>query len=152
MGLLDKIGTFFGGSGEGLGGKIADIIDQRIPDRDLAAKLKHDMDTLLSQQAHELRRIFAETEKEIIKGQVETNKIEAASDSMLKSGWRPMVGWVCVSALAYQMVFRPLIEWVSTIYMWMPPPSLELDTLLTLLFGILGLGAYRTYEKRHGVA
>jgi hypothetical protein len=58
-----------------------------------------------------------------------------------------MVGWVCVSALAYQMVFRPLLAWLSSVYSWMPPPSLELDTLLTLLFAILGLGAYRTYEK-----
>lgn len=81
-------------------------------------------------------------------GQVEINKIEASSESFFKSGWRPAVGWICVSGLSYQLLFRPIMTWVGTnVVHWSPPPPLETDTLMTLLFGLLGLGAYRTVEK-----
>ena len=144
MSILDKLGGFLTG---GIGDKIAEIINKRVPDRDLASKLQHELDVMLATQQHELSKLVIEGEQQIVAGQVEINKIEAASDSLFKSGWRPAIGWVCVAALGYQMIGQPMLEWVSTMYEWMPPPSLATDTLLTLLFGILGLGAYRSYEK-----
>ena len=51
------------------------------------------------------------------------------------------------------MIVRPLFGWAATNWLgWNAPPALELDTLLTLLFGLLGLGAYRTVEKVKGAA
>jgi len=147
MSILDKLSGFLTG---GIGSQIAEIINKRVPDRDLATKLQHEIQVMLGTQQHELAKIAAETERTIIAGQIEVNKIEAESDSLFKSGWRPAVGWVCVSGLLYQLLLQPLLEWLSTIYAWMPPPTLAMDTLLTLLFGILGLGAYRTYEKTRG--
>jgi len=147
MSILDKLTGFLTG---GIGSQIAEIINKRVPDRDLATKLQHEIQVMLGTQQHELAKIAAETERTIIAGQIEVNKIEAESDSLFKSGWRPAVGWVCVSGLLYQLLLQPLLEWLSTIYAWMPPPTLAMDTLLTLLFGILGLGAYRTYEKTRG--
>jgi hypothetical protein len=45
-------------------------------------------------------------------------------------------------------MFRPIVGWVMSNWLhWTAPPSLEMETLLTLLFGMLGLGAYRTYER-----
>lgn len=86
-------------------------------------------------------------------GQVELNKIDGASDSFFRSGWRPATGWVCVFGLAYQLLVRPLGGWVmQQLLGWTPPPSLEVDTLMTLLFGLLGLGAYRTVERIKGKA
>jgi Holin of 3TMs, for gene-transfer release len=85
-------------------------------------------------------------------GQIAVNTEEAKSDSLFKSGWRPATGWACVGGLVYQLMFRPIFGWVAqNIGGWPLPPSLEMETLMTLLFGILGLGAYRTYEKKQGV-
>src|SRR3990167_5603868 len=136
----------------GIGGQIAEIVGKRVADKDLATKLEHEIRVMLATEAHGLETLVVQSATELAKGQQHINEIEAQSDSLLKSGWRPMTGWVCVSALAYQMIVRPLLAWASPTWGWMPPPSLELDTLLTLLFGILGLGAYRTAEKIKGAA
>lgn len=99
-----------------------------------------------AQQAGEFKQwdILAASDK----NQADINVVEAGSESLLKSGWRPAVGWTCAGGLFYQVIFRPLAGWVcSNAFGWSPPPSLEMDTLMTTLFGMLGLGAYRTYEK-----
>lgn len=90
-----------------------------------------------------------EVDLELAKGQMEINKIEAAGEGTFKSGWRPFIGWVCGSALAYEFIFRPLLCWAVATWVNTPtlPPELPMGDLMTLLFGMLGLGAYRTYEK-----
>jgi len=89
----------------------------------------------------------------IIAGQVEINKIEAASSDKFTSRWRPAVGWVCVSALAIQMVVAPLAVQISTIA-GRPVPMVVMDVslLTTLLVGMLGFGGMRTVEKLQGVS
>jgi hypothetical protein len=144
MGILSNLGGLLGG---GLGGKIAEIVGSRIENKAQAELAKLEIEKAIAERSHAIEMALIERDAQIASEQSKTNQIEAGSESLLKSAWRPMVGWVCVSALAYQMVFRPLVAWASTNYAWMPPPSLEMDTLLTLLFAILGLGAYRTYEK-----
>lgn len=144
MSILEKLGGLMGG---GLGGKIADIVGAKISNKAEAEQAAREITMAIGARAHEIEMALIEQANKIAADQSKTNQIEASSDSLLKSGWRPMVGWVCVSALAYQMTLRPLLAWISSMYAWMPPPSLEIDTLLTLLFAILGLGAYRTYEK-----
>ena len=144
MGILNSLGGLLGG---GLGEKIAEIVGSRIENKQQAELAKIEIEKAVGDRAHEIEMALIERDNQIAADQSKTNQIEASSQSLLKSGWRPMVGWVCVSALAYQMLVRPLLAWLSGVYAWMPPPSLEMDTLLTLLFAILGLGAYRTYEK-----
>lgn len=89
----------------------------------------------------------------VIQGQLDTNKVEAASPSLLVSGWRPFIGWICGSALAYTYLVYPLLMWAGAI--WFPsvtPPMLGNDGMLyELLFGLLGLGTLRTIEKIKGV-
>ncbi len=149
MAIGEKIIEFFTG---GVAKDIADTVGKAIPDKDLAAKLSSDLQTIVEKRVSDAQQFAATLDLAIVQGQNDTNKIEAGSDSLLKSGWRPMVGWVCVAALAYQMVVRPLLAFGLQHLLEMPPPSLDLDTLLTLLFGILGLGAYRTAEKIKGVS
>ena len=144
MSILDKLGGILGG---GLGGKIAEIVGTRIENKAQAALAQLELEKAIGERTHALEMALIERDAQIAADQSKTNQIEASSDSLFKSGWRPMIGWICGGALLYQMIGRPLLAWLSTIYGWMPPPSLELDTLLTLLFAILGLGAYRTYEK-----
>lgn len=121
-----------------IGGK---LIDRLWPDpatRD-AAKLE----LFKAQQSGELQILANDTL--LAKAQIEVNVEEAKSPSLLVSGWRPSIGWVCSGGLAYQFIVYPIaIAWVPKIV------QLDMGTLLTLLFGMLGLGAMRTTEKLKG--
>ena len=90
----------------------------------------------------------------VIQGQLDTNKVEAASSSVFIGGWRPFIGWVCGGALAYTYLGYPLLLWLGAA--WAPnlhPPALGNDGMLyELLLGMLGLGGLRTFEKVKGVA
>lgn len=129
----------------GIGAK---IIDRVLPDKEKAAEAK--LKLLELQQSGELAVLAAETD--LAKGQQEINKVEAANSSIFVSGWRPFIGWTCGGGLAYQFILRPLMIWVSGMFEFEPPPPLEMDTLVTLLLGMLGLGGLRTAEKIKGVA
>ena len=86
--------------------------------------------------------------QEINKAQIEVNKIESASSSLFKSGWRPFVGWTCGVALCYHFVLQPLLMFVFlSIGKPMALPVFDMSTLTTVLMGMLGLGGLRTYEK-----
>lgn len=86
-------------------------------------------------------------------GQVEINKVEAASNDIFVAGWRPFIGWVCGVALAYTYIAAPFWAWILTIYY--PDktmPVLPTDNLFELVLAMLGLGGLRTFEKIRGVA
>ena len=86
-------------------------------------------------------------------GQDATNTAEAASNDPFTSRWRPFIGWVCGTALAYQYVLAPIGLWISQIvgHPVPAPPKLD-DSLWQLMLGMLGLGGLRTYEKIKGVS
>jgi len=81
---------------------------------------------------------------ELVKVQSEINKMEAQHRSVFVAGWRPFIGWICGLALAYNFIIRDLIAWVSPDAM---PPAIQMDQLITILLGMLGLGGLRTFEK-----
>ena len=125
------------------------VFDKIFPDPKQAAEAKLKMFEL--QQQGELAVLQAETA--LATGQMEINKVEAGSDSFFKSGWRPAVGWICVFGLFYQFVFLPFASFFLEFNGVMTKmPTMDLNTLMTLLFGLLGLGGYRTIEKLKGVA
>ena len=68
--------------------------------------------------------------------------------------WRPFVGWTCGVALAWHFVGQPLAVFVITYAgVEAPPlPVFEMQSLLTVLLGMLGLGGLRTFEKTKGVS
>ena len=128
-----------------LAGKVFDKIFPN-PQQAAEAKLK----LFEMQQAGELKVLEAETALAI--GQMKINEVEAASDSFFKSGWRPAVGWICVFGLFYQFVFLPFATFFLALYeIRAVMPAMDLNTLMTLLFGLLGLGGYRTIEKLKGI-
>lgn len=69
------------------------------------------------------------------------NTAEASNPNWFVSGWRPACGWICVVALAYSSFISPILH--------TPPGNTE--ALITLLFGMLGLGSMRTFEKVKGI-
>ena len=86
-------------------------------------------------------------------GQMEVNKVEAAHRSIFVAGWRPFIGWTCGAAFSMHFVLLPLIQ-VASIYANFTPPviAFDMESLLTVMLGMLGLGGMRTYEKMKGVA
>lgn len=77
------------------------------------------------------------------------NQEEAKHPSVFVAGWRPFIGWVCGFSLAYYYVVRDLATWILSILKitTSPLPTLQTGELMTLLFGLLGLGGLRTFEK-----
>jgi hypothetical protein len=82
---------------------------------------------------------------ELISLQTKINEIEAQHRTVFVAGWRPFIGWVCGIALAYNFVIRDLFIWL--INPEIVPPALQMEHLMTVLLGMLGLGGLRTYEK-----
>ena len=83
--------------------------------------------------------------QKLIELQGEINKIEAQHRTIFVAGWRPFIGWVCGVALAYNLVLRDLLIWF--IGPEQVPPALQMEHLMTVLIGMLGLGGMRTFEK-----
>jgi hypothetical protein len=104
----------------------------------------------------ELQKIIAEQEKAIQEAnikQIEVNIEEARSDNVFVSGWRPFIGWVCGIALSYHYLLQPLLLFIAaSTGEIIELPEFDMQSLLTVLMGMLGLGAMRTYEKVYGVA
>lgn len=125
------------------------IIDKVIPDP--AQKAAAQLQILQLQQQGQLEQLKADVQLAL--SQVEVDKVEAASPSLFKSGWRPFVGWVCGVALAVQFLVAPIGVWVADLMGYKTTfPPLDLGTLMTLLFGMLGLGAMRSFDKKAGTA
>ena len=113
------------------------VLDRVLPDpaQQAAAKL-------------ELMKLQQNGELAQITGQMEINKVEAASSSIFVSGWRPSIGWVCGAGFAVQFVIGPLAEWGAALAGHpVKFPQMDTGTMMPLLLGMLGLGGLRTAEK-----
>src|SRR5712664_429506 len=89
-----------------LGGK---LLDHFLPDP--AKRAEAQLELLKLQQNGDLAAMTAETSR--IQGQLEVNKVEAASTNWFVAGARPFVIWICASGLGLQVVIAPFVEWVS---------------------------------------
>ena len=127
---------------------ISTLLDKVLPDAAQAADAK--LKVLDLAQKGELAAMNADMQLAL--GQMEINKAEATTD-LFRGGWRPAVGWTCVLGLVYQFLIMPILPWVLTVSgMTVPPlPNIDNATLGTLLFGILGLGGMRSWEKARGM-
>lgn len=127
---------------------IGTVIDKIFPDAEQAEKAKYELFKL--QQEGELKALDADLQMAL--AQVKVNEADAAAPDMLRGGWRPASGWVCSIGLAYTFLAQPLLEWLSTAKGWPAPPKIDMDTLMGLLTGLLGLGGFRTFERVRGKA
>ena len=123
-------------------GPATQLLDKFVEDKDKKNELAHEIATMAERHAQELA-----------KGQLEINKEEAKHRSIFVSGWRPSVGWVCSIAMAYHFVLQPLIVFGVTIAGVAIPelPKFDMNSLMTVLMGMLGLGGLRTFEKTKGL-
>ena len=112
------------------------LLEKVVPDKDMREKLAHDIATQADKDAH--AQIMA---------QVDLNKTEAAHKSLFVAGWRPFTGWACGIALANNFIIVP---YMGAFGLEIVP--LNLEVMLPVLLGMLGLGGMRSFEKRNGVS
>jgi len=123
-------------------GPISSLLEKAIPDSDLRRKLTHEIATMAEKNAHEQ-----------IKAQLEINKTEAQHNSLFVSGWRPAVGWTCCLGMAANFLIIPMTNFsLALASSNITIPLIDLETMLPVLLGMLGLGGMRSYEKSKGVA
>jgi len=124
-------------------GPVTSILDKFIEDKDAKNKMAHEIATMAERHA-----------QEVAKGQMEVNKAEAQSGSIFKGGWRPFIGWTCGAAFAYHFILQPFLVFIITAAgLDMPAlPDFDMESLMPVLLGMLGLGGMRSFEKSKGVA
>ena len=80
------------------------------------------------------------------------NKVEATHKSIFVAGWRPFIGWSGGFAIAYNYIAQPFIYTVlASNNIQVDMPILDIGTLMTLITGMLGFGALRSFDKKNGV-
>jgi len=125
------------------------IVNKVIPDPQKQAEIALEVARL--KQAGEFKGLEAMLQVDL--AQIEVNKAEAQNGNLFVAGWRPMIGWSCAAALAFQYVVTPVVMWLAGIFGWNIPMPPALDAILwELMFGMLGMGALRTFEKIKNVA
>lgn len=123
-------------------GPVTGLLDKFVEDKDQKNKLAHELATMADRHAQELA-----------KGQLAINAEEAKSRNVFVAGWRPFVGWSCGLALFAHFLVFPTAD-VVTAYMGIQAvayPAFDMDSLMTVLLGMLGLGGMRSYEKSKGL-
>lgn len=120
---------------------LGDVIDRFLPDKTEAAKVKAEMEFKL-----------LETVNSINLGQIEINKQEAQHRSPYVAGWRPFIGWACAAGFMWAFLGKPIVSWIIAIYdPTLVLPELDIDGLLEMTFGMLGLAGLRSWEKSRGL-
>ena len=124
-----------------LAGPVESIIGKFVQDKDQKAALAHEIATLADKQANEQAL-----------AQIEVNKVEAAHQSLFIAGWRPSIGWVCSLAMLLNFILIPFINLgLDFAQMGIQLDLIEMETMMPVLLGMLGLGGMRTAEKLKGV-
>ena len=118
-------------------GPATKLLGKFIEDKDTKNKIAFELSTMAEKHAQQLAM-----------AQIEVNKVEAGSDSLFKSGWRPSVGWICSFALGYHFVMQPMLAFILSAFGHnIILPEFDMTTLTTILMGLLGLGGMRSFEK-----
>lgn len=100
----------------------------------------------------ELDLFSAETTR--LQSQTEVNKVEAGSSSIFVAGWRPAIGWICGISLGYVSIIEPIARFTSQVVYGYTGnfPVINTDITMQILIGMLGLGLYRSYDKKQGTS
>lgn len=119
-------------------GPATEIIGKFVEDKDKKNELAHEIATMAEKHALELA-----------KGQLAINTEEAKHRNIFVAGWRPFIGWTCGVSLFAHFILFPSLD-VVTAYMGYDAvsyPAFDMDSLMTILLGMLGLGGMRSFEK-----
>lgn len=116
------------------------IVERIYPDATVVEKAKLD-------------RIAAEISNEfnLVLGQLEINKVEAANPSLFIAGARPAAMWVGVLSLFYMGIGGSLLNWLALCFNLPSFPIINGSASTEILMGLLGLGGLRSFDKLKGI-
>jgi hypothetical protein len=122
---------------------VKDVVSEVVVDKDKRDELNY--------RLQELADKADERNFELQMGQIEINKVEAASTNWFVAGWRPFIGWVSGFGVAWTFVLAPFAEFVAKLAGWVGTmPTLDVGQLMVLVTSMLGLGVLRSYDKVKG--
>ena len=122
---------------ESVVGVVDNVLDKFVEDKDLRAKLNHELKTQV-QRAN--------------LAQIDVNKEQAKHPSIFVAGARPAIMWICAFGLGWQFVFQPVAAWIIMVSgSEMMLPIFETEGLMPLTLSLLGLGGMRSFEKFKGI-
>ncbi len=126
---------------------ISQLLDKIIPDPHEREKAK--IELIKAERASDLEELRIAISADQM--QADINKTEASSNNLFVAGWRPFIGWVCGVAFAYHFIIQPVLAFaIVNNGGKVELPAFDMQTLSTVLMGMLGLGGLRTIEKIKG--
>ena len=130
-------------------GPVFDIIKRFIPDPQQQAQMQ--MELLKMQQDEQFKELDAQLQ--MAQGQMQTNTAEASNSNVFVAGWRPWIGWICGCAFGANLIVFPLITTIAASFgKSVAFPPMDMNMIVTVLGGMLGIGGMHTIEKIKGVA
>ena len=102
------------------------------------------------EEKEKLKLRFAEIESKLKEKQLDVKVAEASHRSIFVAGWRPCIGWISASALGFNFILAPCLEWyIAFAKLDIVLPTISLNELYPIILGMLGLGFARSYEKKN---
>jgi len=105
---------------------------------------------------------------QLMLGQIETNQIDAKSDSKFQSWWRPAIGWT--GAISLFLMYVPKAIAMTVMWTWqniiifqntaaedigalqmVPFPDLGASDVIGLLISMLGVAGMRSFDKKNNI-
>lgn len=118
-----------------------ELIDRAFPDSEAREKARLEIYAKMQENLNALDL-----------AQMEVNKTEAQHASVFVAGWRPFIGWVCGFAFAYHYILLPFMMFICTAAgRQFSAPEFDMEAMMYVLGGMLGLGTMRSVEKVKGV-
>ena len=111
-------------------GPVTGLLDTFIEDKDQKAKLAHDIATMSEKHAQELAL-----------AQIEVLKADAQGN-WFQSSWRPLIGWISGLSLGINYMVAPICAGFGITI-----PQADMSVMMPLMFGMLGIGGMRSYDK-----
>ena len=135
-----------------------DLIDRLLPDKTAQASQRAEAEAHVIDLAQKRFDTVVQAASSSDAAQSEVDKVEAASPSFWKSGWRPGIGWVGAAALF--MYYVPYCAAATGMWMYqcfkthtlVPRPDLNISDLIALVTILLGASTQRTIERLQGKA
>lgn len=135
-----------------------DVIDKIWPDKTAQAAERAQAQSHVLDLAQQRYQGALQASASTDAAQAEVDKVEAASPSLWKSGWRPAIGWVGATALFVYYVPYCLVATVLWAYQCysthtlVPRPNLDIADLIALITILLGASTQRMIERLKNVS
>jgi hypothetical protein len=138
-----------------------DLIDKIWPDKTAQAAQRAQAEAHVLDLAQSRFQSTLQASVATDAAQSDINKIDAAAPGwigLLKSGWRPAIGWVGAAALFMYYVpycAAATVMWIIQCYhthTLAPRPDLDIKDLLALITILLGASTQRMLERLKGVS